>query len=54
MVEDVIIEPMRDEFILWRCLHSGPLSLDLADQWPSDKAALSWRGQKRYFIVVVG
>lgn len=36
MVEDVIIEPMREEFILWRCLHSGPLSPDLADQWPSD------------------
>ncbi|MBN1765447.1 MAG: GNAT family N-acetyltransferase [Sedimentisphaerales bacterium] len=36
MMEDIIIEPMTEEFILWRCLHSGPLSRDTIDQWPSE------------------
>ena len=35
MVEDVSVEPMTEEFILWRCLHGGPLSRDTIDQWPS-------------------
>ena len=26
---------MTEEFILWRCLHGGPLSSDTIDQWPS-------------------
>ena len=36
MIEDVVVEPMTEEFILWRCLHSGPLSYNTIDQWPSD------------------
>ena len=36
MIEDVVVEPMTEEFILWRCLHSGPLSCNTIDQWPSD------------------
>lgn len=36
MVEDVVIEPMTKEFILWRCLHGGPLSCNFIDQWPTD------------------
>lgn len=36
VVEDVVIEPMTEEFILWRCLHGGPLSRDIIDQWSSD------------------
>ena len=44
MVEDVVVELMTEEFILWRCLHGGPLSRDTIDQWSSgDK--MSW---KRY------
>ena len=44
MVEDVVVEPMTEEFILWRCLHGGPLSRDTIDQWSSgDK--MPW---KRY------
>jgi len=35
MVEDVVVEPMTEEFILWRCLHGGPLSRDSIDEWPS-------------------
>jgi hypothetical protein len=39
MEDDVAIEPMTEEFILWRCLHSGPLSCGAIDQWPSDSQA---------------
>ena len=35
MIEDVVVEPMTEEFILWRCLHDGPLSRDTINQWPS-------------------
>jgi len=38
MIEDVIVEPMTEEFLLWRCLHGGPYSRDTIDQWsPADK-----------------
>jgi hypothetical protein len=36
MVEAIVIEPMTEEFILWRCLHGGPLSRSTVEQWPSD------------------
>ena len=32
MIEDVVVEPMTEEFIVWRCLHGGPLALDTIDQ----------------------
>jgi hypothetical protein len=34
MIDDIVIKPMAEEFILWRCLHSGPLSLQTIDRWP--------------------
>ena len=34
MIDDVVIEPMTKDFVLWRCLHDGPLSSDTIDQWP--------------------
>ena len=34
----VEIKPMDESFILWRCLHSGPLSKGTIDQWPEDQA----------------
>jgi len=36
MIEDVVVEPMTEQFIVWRCLHSGPLSCENIAQWPSD------------------
>ena len=36
MSEDVVIEPMTEEFILWRCLHGGPLSRETIEQFPAD------------------
>jgi hypothetical protein len=41
MIRDVVVEPMTEEFILWRCLHFGPLSCRTVDQWPSD-SGISW------------
>lgn len=35
MVEDVVVEPMTEEFILWRCLHGGPLARHTIDKWSS-------------------
>jgi len=32
MIEDVAVEPMTEEFILWRCLHDGPLSCKTIDR----------------------
>ena len=34
MIEDVVVEAMTEEFILWRCLHDGPLSCETIDLWP--------------------
>jgi RimJ/RimL family protein N-acetyltransferase len=42
--KDIVIKPMTDEFILWRCLHYGPLSGRTIDRWPSD-TQIDW---KRY------
>ena len=41
MGEKIVIEPMTEKFILWRCLHFGPLSHQNIDQWPSD-SQIDW------------
>jgi len=46
MLEGLLIEPMRENFLLWRCLHGGPLNLRNIDapppnpevDWPSARA----------------
>jgi len=38
---------MTEEFLLWRCLHGGPISRDTIDQFPSDNAALWERCRNR-------
>jgi len=35
-LENIVIEPMMEDFILWRCLHGGPLSQESIDRLPSD------------------
>jgi hypothetical protein len=45
-LDHLIIEPMRRDFMLWRCLHAGPLSPETIDDpaphpqidWPSTRA----------------
>lgn len=41
MDEDVLVEPMTEKFILWRCLHFGPLSRETIDLWPTD-SNMAW------------
>jgi GNAT superfamily N-acetyltransferase len=36
MIEDIVVEPMTEDFILWRCLHGGPLSRKSIDEWAPD------------------
>ena len=36
MLQDVVIEPMTEDFILWRCLHGGPLAGRTIEVWPAD------------------
>ncbi len=36
MIDEVRIEPMKEEFILWRCLHNGPLSSETIDRVPPE------------------
>jgi hypothetical protein len=38
---DVVIEMMSSEFILWRCLHGGPLTKDTVDQ-PNPDPRVPW------------
>jgi len=47
MLEDVVVEPMTEEFILWRCLHSGPLSCGTINHWPPDSQMPWERYRKR-------
>jgi GNAT superfamily N-acetyltransferase len=37
MLENIVIEPMSENFILWRCLHRGPLSKETIDELPKEK-----------------
>ena len=38
MPTNIIVEPMSRDFILWRCLHNGPLSKETIAQFPPDEA----------------
>jgi GNAT superfamily N-acetyltransferase len=46
MLESIVVEPMTEEFILWRCLHSGPLSGETIDQWRAD-SELPWESYRK-------
>lgn len=37
-IEGMVIESMRPDFILWRCLHHGPVSSETLDAYPPDDA----------------
>jgi len=36
MIKDVVIVPMSRDFVVWRCLHGGPLSREDLEACPSD------------------
>lgn len=44
--EDIVIEPMTGEFILWRCLHHGPLSPATVNVNPPDDT-IPWDRYRR-------
>lgn len=39
------VETMSERFILWRCLHRGPLSKESIDEWPPEEAE-SWQAHR--------
>lgn len=41
MSPDLVIEPMTEDLLLWRCLHFGPLSCQSMDEWP-ENVELDW------------
>jgi GNAT superfamily N-acetyltransferase len=46
MLEDVAIKPMKTDFIVWRCLHDGPLSAKTIDQWDPE-INIPWEQYRR-------
>ena len=40
-MDSLIIEPMRDDLVLWRCLHGGPLSPTTIDA-PAPHPGIDW------------
>ena len=40
MKKEITIEPMTEDFILWRCLHSGPLSKRTMEQYPDEEGQI--------------
>jgi hypothetical protein len=41
VLSDVVVEMMSNEFILWRCLHGGPLTKETVDQ-PKPHPRVPW------------
>jgi len=39
MLDRIVIEPMTKDFIIWRCLHGGPLTTGSIDQWKPEEEA---------------
>jgi ribosomal protein S18 acetylase RimI-like enzyme len=37
--KNIVVEPMTESFILWRCLHGGPLSKNTINVFPKNKGA---------------
>lgn len=52
MAEEILIEPMTERFILWRCLHSGPLSSRTIDQWPQE-SEIDWKRYRKRNIPIL-
>ncbi|NLH18380.1 MAG: GNAT family N-acetyltransferase [Phycisphaerae bacterium] len=46
MTSEVVVEPMTEEFLLWRCLHSGPVSKESIAQYPADNP-LDWERYRK-------
>jgi len=47
MIANVVIEPMTNDFIVWRCLHDGPLSPKTINKYPVEHTELLQRYHDR-------
>ena len=50
MLDRVVIEPMTESFILWRCLHSGPLSKTTIDLYPPERQVSQDNGKTTWSL----
>jgi hypothetical protein len=46
MMDEIVIEPMTKEFVLWRCLHSGPVTRETIEEKPADNP-LPWERYRK-------
>ena len=51
--EPVVIEAMTEKFLLWRCLHYGPLSIETIDKCPPDSEVDWGRYRERNLPILV-
>jgi GNAT superfamily N-acetyltransferase len=52
MLDDIVIEPMSEEFVLWRCLHGGPLTRQSIDHWrPGEEEHLASQRERNLALV---
>jgi len=42
----ILVEPMTEDFILWRCLHRKALSRETIDLWPAEEATI-WESHRQ-------
>jgi hypothetical protein len=52
-VDDLIIEPMGDDLVLWRCLHGGPLSRKTIDD-PAPHPEIDWPATRARNLPLLG
>jgi GNAT superfamily N-acetyltransferase len=52
MQENLVISPMGEDFILWRCLHGGPLSPQSIDEWPEPNF-MGWESRREMNVPVL-
>jgi hypothetical protein len=53
VLDDIVIEPMTERFVLWRCLHGGPLSPETIDRWPED-SRMPWSALRARNLPLLG
>jgi GNAT superfamily N-acetyltransferase len=53
MATDIRIAPMDDEFVVWRCLHGGPLHLGNLGR-PAPHPAVDWNRHRRVNTTLLG
>lgn len=53
MPNGVTIEMMAEEFLVWRCLHGGPLTTESIEEWPAD-AGMPWQELRARNVPLLG